>query len=122
MTILLFTLIGCTKENQDPIIGTWALIDYTAINVRTMKKMSASTDVKTWTFHETGTAYINNATPLTYTINGKYLTLSYVNTGREIVYEIEELSDSRLKVYWYFVPGQYQDGMDQWYTFIKMKE
>ena len=122
LIIFLFSFIGCSKEMPNPIVGTWALVDYTAINVRTGEKMSASTDVKTWTFKDGGSAYINGSTPLTYTINDRYLTISYVSSGKEIVYEIEELTTTTLKVYWYFVPGKYQYGMDEWYTFTKMKE
>ena len=83
--------------------------------------VSGQTDVKTWTFLESGSAYINGSTPIIYTINGKFLTHSYMNKELEIVYEIEELSSTTLKVYWYRVPGKYQDGMDNWYTFTKMK-
>ena len=122
MLLGVLLVVGCSKETQNPIVGKWALVDYTAINVRTGKKMSASTDVKTWTFRDGGSAYINGSTPLTYTINDKYLTISYVSSGKEIVYEIEELTTTTLKVYWYFVPGKYQDGMDEWYTFTKTKE
>ena len=121
IAISLLFVVGCSKDDSQRIVGTWALVDYTAINVRTGKVMSSATDVQTWTFYDSGSAYVNGATPLTYYIMGKHLTITYVNSGLEVVYEIEELSETNLKVYWYFVPGKYQDGMDNWYTFIKMK-
>lgn len=122
MFIGVLLIVGCSKETNNQILGTWALVEYTAINVRTGECLKAETDVKTWTFTKGGSAYVNGSTPLTYTINGKYLTTKYLKTGREIVYEIVELSKSKLKVYWYAAPGKYQDGTDMWYTFTKMKD
>lgn len=124
MLLCILLLAGCsTKEAMpDPILGTWALVEYTYLNYRTGKMSSGKTDVETWIFKEGGTAYVNGATPLTYTLVGNILTMTYVSSGKEIVYEIEELTTTTLKVYWYFVPGKYQDGMDEWYTFTKMKE
>lgn len=84
--------------------------------------LSGTTDVKTWTFQESGSAYINGSTPLTYAIRGKRLIHTYVNTGVKKEYQIDELSESTLKVYFPFVPGAYQDAMHQWYTFTRMKE
>lgn len=121
IALSLLIVVGCNKDTYNSILGTWALVDYTAINVRTGEKLNAITDVKTWTFCDSGSAYINGSTPITYTINDRFLTFKYINTGKEFVYEIEDLTESILKVYFYFVPGRYQDGMDQWYTFTKMK-
>ena len=121
LALSLLLICACGKMKPNPIVGTWALVDYTHVNIRTGKMVSGQTDVKTWTFLESGSAYINGSTPITYTINDRFLTFKYINTGKEFVYEIEDLTESTLKVYFYFVPGRYQDGMDQWYTFKKMK-
>lgn len=118
--LLLVLAIGCSKDAPD-IVGTWALKDFTAINARTGEKLNGATDVKTWTFNREGSAYVNGNIPMTYTMNGKYLSLVNVNTGNEMVYEVEELSLYTLKVYWYAMPGKYQDGTDCWYTFSKME-
>ena len=124
--ILLFLLvavvIGCTKDTlSKQILGNWALVDYTCVNARTNNQMSAATDVKMWTFTNSGSAYVNGSTPLTYTLNGKRLSVTYVNNGKVIDYDIEELSSTTLKVYWFEKMGKNQDNLHCWYTFTKMK-
>ena len=120
LAIALFIIMGCNTDKPDPIIGTWALVDIIAYRPITGEKLSAAADIKTWTFHESGSAYVNGSTPMTYTIDGKYLSLTYVNSGRTITYEIVELTESTLKVYSFTPPNQYQDGVELWFTFTKM--
>ncbi len=122
LAISILLICGCSKERPNPIVGTWALVDYTYVNIRTGKKSTGSTNVKTWTFKDSRSAYINGSTPLTYAIKGKCLIHTYINTGMVKEYQIEELSESTLKVYFPFVPGPYQDALHQWYTFTRMKE
>ena len=119
---LLF-IIACSKETEtpNPLLGTWALVDFTAIYTSTGNKTTASTDVETWTFQDYGSAYVNGGTPIQYTLDGKYLSMTYVTTGVHNTYFIEVLTESTLKVYWKFPRNEHQEEMDLWYTFTKMK-
>lgn len=118
--VLLLIAAGCEKDQQDLIVGTWALIDYTVIDNNTGEEVLGGTDVETWTFNNAGSAYVNGSTPMTYTIEEKHLTITYVSSGTRIRYDIEELTHSTLKVHWFVPSGQY--GFDDWYTFTRMKE
>lgn len=114
-------VVGCSKETPNPIVGTWALYDYGVTNARTGKALTASTDVKTWTFNESGSAYINGSIPLTYVIKDNILVLTYVRSGKEQSYKIVELNDHYLEVEWTTIPGKYQDPSEWWYCFSKME-
>lgn len=116
LLLSLFFVIACEKEGKDLIFGTWALVDYTVIDTKTGKEVSGGTDVKTWMFNDAGSAYVNGGTPLTYKINGDHLTITYVNTGNTVKYDIEELTKSTLRVYWH------SSWYDNWYKFSRMKE
>ena len=122
---LLLSLIlvsGCEKRTPPFIVGTWALLDYTYINLEKGEKVKATTDVKTWKFLESGLGYVNGSDPITYTQKEKVLTITYLNSGKKSRYEIEDLTYSYLKVYWHTPPSQYYKGSDSWYTFIKIEE
>lgn len=123
LAILAMFVVGCQKES-DPILGVWALVDYQCyINGH---QTLASTDVKTWTFKEGHVGYINSNTPIEHNTNGVFLTLTYVKSGKSMTYEIQELTDNMLQVYWnkpkiYIKPGDYLDGSDNIYIFKKME-
>lgn len=122
VALLLAAAIGCTKDfPSEMIVGDWALVEYFVTNDKTGTQVSATTDVKLWTFHKSGSAYVNGATPLTYTISGKRLRLIYVNNGNEANYEIWTLSPTNLEVYWHTNVPYVNYGYNHWYTFTKMK-
>lgn len=123
MLLCILLLAGCStkEEKPDPIVGTWALVEFTHLNYRTGKMLSGKTDVETWIFKEGGTAYVNGATPLTYTLIGNILTMTYVKSGTEKVYIVEELTEATLRVRWDTPNTQASDGGKDWYTFTKME-
>ena len=123
MLLCILLLAGCStkEEKPDPIVGTWALLEYTHLSYRTGKMTSWKADVETWIFKEGGTAYIDGATPLTYTLIGDILTITHVKTGKETVYIVEELTETSLRFRLDIPSTQVSDGGKYWYTFTKME-
>ena len=120
MLLGVLLVVGCSKETQNPIVGKWALVDFSSTNKRTGQLHTASTDVKMWTFEESGSAYINGATPATYTIKDNNLVFKFPS-GKEASYKILRLDEQNLEVTWTTIPEKYQDPSEWWYCFTKMK-
>jgi len=114
--LMFFLVVSCSKDIPNPIVGTWALVDYTAYSTELGRKLNAATGVESWTFRKSGSAYVNGGTPMSYEVNGNTLSLYNLKMKTTQYYQIEELTEYTLKVYWRATSS------DNWYTFTKMAE
>ena len=55
---MFFLVVSCNKDIPNPIIGTWALVDYTAYSTESGRKLNPATGVESWTFRKSGSAYV----------------------------------------------------------------
>lgn len=109
--------VACSKEEvPSSILGDWSLVDYTCVGVIT-GEASSSTDVQTWTFDDKGYLSVNKVDYYPYTIRANRLIITY--NKNKVTYELEELSDKELKVYWFTPQSMYQQGYESWYTFVR---
>ena len=121
MIIGIILVAGCSKNANNLIVGTWAMVDFSVTNLRTGEKVNGKTDIKMWTFNENGYAFKNGSTPLTYVLNGGHLTFTYLNSGNKQSFDVLKLNDKNLEVTWTSTPGAYQDASEWWYCFAKME-
>jgi hypothetical protein len=97
-------LAGCTKPDPDPIVGMWKIAACTETfpNGETFNFTIGSSPVSSWLFKEDGTGQINGYKFMQWRREDKtFLYITDLSVGVTLKYEILNLADQLLKVYWW---------------------
>lgn len=104
LIIGILALLGCTKADPDLIVGNWKIATCFVTYANGETGYTDAYPVRTWSFKEDGTGYIDGKTIMEWSRRDFFLFITDYSIAKTLRYEIITLTDKMLKVYWYYTP------------------
>ena len=91
------TLISCSKEPADLLIGSWKMEEYRVYEHATRTETDRTPEYFIYTFQKDGIGS-RDADVFSYTVSGDKLLIQYTPTSKATEYTIKNLTRDRLEI------------------------